>query len=250
MADLNGDSIDDLVIDDQYGSKEVQIFLGSRNGLVRTTLGEDLRIDVGSFDLGDVNEDGHVDLVARSSGRRTSTVTVLLGDGAGGFSFGSSLGVVMWGAGLALIDINEDGFLDVSTGASLFLGREGLEFDEPIPFPHFSVGRASRHGVGSDDRPLLVLWEQMEKGGYDVQTIVFENGEPTVESQFSSESKPRVIADVDVAYAVAIAVLGSQLDLKAFSVLLHQVFPSRKHLVFTHRWWNPTSGQVAQQPRQ
>ena len=61
----------------------------------------------------DFNNDGHLDLATANID--TSTVSVLLGDGAGGFAAASQFGVGASPRSLAVADFNNDGNLDLAT---------------------------------------------------------------------------------------------------------------------------------------
>lgn len=121
VGDIDGDGCDDLVVPGWY---TIEVFHGSADGPVATEV-----IDPGVGDMtlarvGDVNGDGHVDLVAVNKGRHADAeLVLLLGDG-GSFSPQAPMEVdappdpdtgaflvhaTVDGAG----DINHDGYDDV-----------------------------------------------------------------------------------------------------------------------------------------
>lgn len=61
---------------------------------------------------GDFNEDGNLDLAVANTGGKT--ITILLGDGQGGFREGASYGVGLGAASVAVGDFNNDGKLDLA----------------------------------------------------------------------------------------------------------------------------------------
>jgi hypothetical protein len=93
--------------------------------------------------VGDVNGDGHPDLVSVNTG--DNTVSVLLGDGGGGFGPRTGFATGLVPHHLALADVNRDGHLDLvvaNTGAdtvSVLLGNGTGSFG---PRTDFSTGAA------------------------------------------------------------------------------------------------------------
>ena len=65
---------------------------------------------------GDINRDGHIDLVASLWG--TNQVAVLLADGTGGFAAATVIATGRGPTGIALADFNGDGGLDIAVGCS------------------------------------------------------------------------------------------------------------------------------------
>ncbi len=61
----------------------------------------------------DFNNDGHLDLATANAG--DSTVSVLLGDGEGGFGAASHFAAGVGPRSLAVGDFNNDGNLDLAT---------------------------------------------------------------------------------------------------------------------------------------
>ena len=118
LGDADGDGNPDIVIS-HSDSARISILTGDGEG----GFGEARR---GTFAfaergwkvrLGDVNGDGHVDLVTSGMGER---VSVLLGDGEGRFrpaeESSPRVGTGLWG--IVLADFNGDGALDVATTSS------------------------------------------------------------------------------------------------------------------------------------
>ena len=93
-----------------------------------------------SVAVGDINHDGNLDLaVANFSGGAAGSVTVLLGDGAGGFNpaSGSPVNVGLGPLSVALADVNGDGALDLVTAnfnantVAILLGHGNGTFAAP-----------------------------------------------------------------------------------------------------------------------
>ncbi|HTE50991.1 MAG TPA: VCBS repeat-containing protein [Kofleriaceae bacterium] len=126
VGDVTGDGNPD-VIAAGFNSTFAYLYAGDgAGGLAEATTIALASGDVASdIALGDVNADGDADLVLSIGG--TSEVTVLLGDGAGGFGAGESLDTGAGPAAVAVSDLNADGNLDIVTAntggdASLLAG--------------------------------------------------------------------------------------------------------------------------------
>jgi hypothetical protein len=104
-GDLDEDGFDDLAVATGSGDR-VDVFVSGGDWRTPTRTSLDLGQGALAVRLGDMNDDGHLDLV-------TSGVNVYLGDGAGGLSH---LGTYSDGLhDLVLADLDGDGDLDVAT---------------------------------------------------------------------------------------------------------------------------------------
>lgn len=128
VGDVTGDGNPDVVAAG-FNPALAYLFAGDgAGGLAEPTATALASADVATdIALADVNADGAADLVASIGS--ASEVTVLLGDGRGGFGAGEGFGTGAEPAALAIADLNGDGDLDVVTansgGDASLLGGDG-----------------------------------------------------------------------------------------------------------------------------
>src|SRR5437588_9317493 len=108
VADLNGDGKPDLAV--ASASNDVRVLLGNGAGVFRAGRGA-VSVDGGAHSgvSADFDGDGRPDLAVATS----RTITVLLGDGAGGFHLAPSSPIAASGTELAAADLNGDGKTDL-----------------------------------------------------------------------------------------------------------------------------------------
>lgn len=105
-ADFNKDGNMDLVISTSFNL--VKVFLGNGDGTFAAALATNTTTGVnGQLIAADFNKDGKIDLA--------TTTLVMLGDGAGHFSSGTSLAGTFSPQSVLAADFNSDGKLDVAT---------------------------------------------------------------------------------------------------------------------------------------
>src|SRR5207302_6171430 len=110
VGDLDNDGNNDVVFQNtiQNSSANSSVLLGNGDGTFRR--GVDFPLDDGKvMTLGDINGDGHLDLVATAPERIPPTVSVFLGKGDGTFSGSTEYAVGANPSGIALADMNGDG---------------------------------------------------------------------------------------------------------------------------------------------
>jgi uncharacterized protein (TIGR03437 family) len=146
VGDFNGDGIQDLAIADGGGTT-VTVLLG--NGSAGFTASQGSPFTVGNnpvaLAVGDFNGDGIQDLAVGNY--NDNTVSVLLGDGFGGFGtpMGSPLTVGTTPASVVVADFNGDGKQDLATAntfdntVTVLLGNGSGGFTEAMNSP-FAVG--------------------------------------------------------------------------------------------------------------
>jgi subtilisin-like proprotein convertase family protein len=143
VGDFNGDGKQDLTTTNQ-GSDNLTVLLGDGSGGFSAASGSPFAVgdQPESVAVGDFNGDGRLDLT--TANLSSDNVTVLLGDGSGGFiaAIGSPFSVGHWPRSVAVGDFNGDGRLDLATASSnvtVLLG-DGLGGFSPAPGSPFAVG--------------------------------------------------------------------------------------------------------------
>ena len=150
LGDVDGDGLLDVVTANR-NSDNVSVLLGDGGGGFTAAAGSPFAVGDGpvSVALGDVDGDAALDVV--TANRRSDDVSVLLGDGSGGFSAatGSPFAVGSSPESVALGDVDGDGLLDVVTAnqnsddLSVLLGDGGGGFTAATGSP-FAVGNGPR----------------------------------------------------------------------------------------------------------
>jgi uncharacterized protein (TIGR03437 family) len=146
-ADFNGDGVSDLVV--ASWNTSVAVLLGKGDGTFQapiTFTGNDSGNGAyQSLIVGDFNGDGRPDVVvARNSGSFFSggNLTVLLGNGDGTFTQGSTYPAGLSPRSMAVADFNGDGAADLAVanfyGVSIFLGNGDGTFQTRSEFPLLS----------------------------------------------------------------------------------------------------------------
>jgi len=177
LADVNGDGRLDMVTCHLL-RRLVTAQIGDGTGRFAAAAGSPIVLGYqpGDIKLGDVNNDGILDLVVTNSDR--DSVDVYIGNGKGGFSlapgspFTASASAEFYTRSLYLVDLNEDGKLDIVTAnqrrntfATLFgNGRGGFA---PGPATTFLSGQdhyAFAFGDIDGDGHLDVVTVSGEKG--------------------------------------------------------------------------------------
>jgi FG-GAP-like repeat/PKD domain/FG-GAP repeat len=159
VGDFNGDGHPDLAVANGE-EKSVSVLLGNGNGGFSPAIGSPFA--VGSYPrsvaVADFNGDGHPDLAVAANSGESGSVSVLLGDGSGGFSNapGSPWSAGVSPSSVAVGDFNGDGHPDLavanwseSGSVSVLLGNGSGGFSPASGSP-FAVGRYSRSVVVAD----------------------------------------------------------------------------------------------------
>ncbi len=172
MADLDHDGNLDLAV--ATFSNNVSVLLGDGSGQfdVETVVGLGGGERPSDIAVGDVNGDGDPDIVVANE--FTDDVSVLLGDGTGGFSATAGVTAGDGPSGVALADLDEDGTLDLvvsnlRASVTLALGQGDGSFT-PAPSLSFAdVGYPTGLAVADVD----------EDGHVDLVVTLDGTGAPT-----------------------------------------------------------------------
>ncbi len=154
VGDFNGDGIQDLAVPN-FADNTLTVLLGNGLGGFTAAIGSPFAAGNGAYAVavGDFNADGIQDLAIADGGG--TTVTVLLGNGSGGFaaSTGSPFTVGENPVAIAVGDFNGDGVQDLAVGnyndntVSVLLGNGLGGF---APSVTFNVGMAPASVVVAD----------------------------------------------------------------------------------------------------
>ena len=114
-GDLNADTHLDLLVSDGVSpNRRITRFLGTGTGAFGPQLDLAVGTNVLAGTLADINGDGRLDVVSNDG--NTGTVSVQLGDGAGGVGLTARFTMEVFTPPIAL-DVNRDGRMDVAVGA-------------------------------------------------------------------------------------------------------------------------------------
>ncbi len=121
VGDFNGDGVQDLAV--TSGFNGVAVFLGNGSGAFTKVAGSPFAVGPSAFPeaiaVGDFNGDGFQDIVTDNFvGSTSSSISVLLGNGSGGFTVASGIPYAALSSsagGLVIGDFNGDGIQDLAT---------------------------------------------------------------------------------------------------------------------------------------
>ena len=190
VADVTRDARPDIIVANA-GSNTVSVLVGSGSGSFTPTSSSPLGSGGSNpavVAVGDVNGDGIPDLVVGNY--NSQNVSILLGNGAGGFTlFGSPINT-NGGAGpysIVLADVNGDGKLDILVGnysnnnVSVLLGNGNGTFQTPIVV---NTGGATSADIAvgdlnGDGKPDLVVGTSNANSGTTNVSVLLGNGNGT-----------------------------------------------------------------------
>ena len=233
VGDVDGNGAADIVTANRanfFSSDSVSVLLGDGNGDFTPASNGPFAVgeNPSSVALGDFDGDGATDVVTANVG--SDSVSVLLGDGSGGFTPAPNGPFAVFNnpASVALVDVNGDGAADIVTAnlvsddVSVLLG-DGSGAVTPAPNSPFAVG----------ENPRLVLGDVDGDGAADVVTANFGSDNvgvllgdgnggftPVPNSPFAVGESPRSITLDDVDGDGAADVVTANSDSDDVSVLL------------------------------
>lgn len=152
-ADFNHDGIEDIAVVNEplctgCTATSVTVFLGTGQNYFQAPVTYSIPVTGGMIAAGDINNDGHIDLVVTRNPQITNSTTtsnedvaVLLGRGDG--TFETPVGYHLLGAPktgtesdqVYLVDVNKDGKLDLVGDWGVALGEGNGQFKAPIALP-------------------------------------------------------------------------------------------------------------------
>jgi hypothetical protein len=209
-ADLSGDGKLDLAVTN-FHSNDVTIFLGNGLGGFSQAAGSPVAVGTspGSVAIGDLNGDAKADVAVANSA--SNNVTILLGNGAGGFSpaGGSPVAVGNIPFSVVAADLNRDGSLDLAVAndaanahsVTILLGNGTGAFTQAVGSPVGAGTNPESLAVGDlngDGAPDLAV----ANAGSGNVTVLLGNGAgrfaQPAGSPFSSGSVSRSVAIGDL----------------------------------------------------
>jgi len=202
IDDFNGDGHNDVAVANN-GGDDVAVFLGDGHGHLSARIGSTIGVPPTGLSAGDVNEDGHKDLVVSTA----AGITVMLGDGQGHFTAGGSFTAGNTpSAVVAVDDLNGDGHLDVavsnsrSVDASVLLGDGTGSFGPARTFV-------------ADGEPLSIAAGDLNEDGLpDIVTgdaLDIQQGSVAV---FLNQGMGRLLGVEDLDVGVVTAVASGDID--------------------------------------
>ena len=217
IGDLDGNGTLDLVEanscqkgDGSCGNSEVSVFLGNKNGTFQPAASYiSGGIAASSVAIGDLNGDGHPDLVIANgclsgSNCNNGVVSVLLGNGDGTFQSAVNYNAGYVPVAIAIGDFNGDGHLDLivanqyqcnncnTGGVSVLLGNGDGTFQAPVSYSSGGVA-ATGLAVGdlNGDRHLDVVVTnqyQCQNCGSGQASVLLGKGDGTLRNPVSYSS--------------------------------------------------------------
>ncbi|MGL5063168.1 MAG: DUF4347 domain-containing protein, partial [Microcoleus sp.] len=153
VSDFNGDTFPDLAVANDV-SNNISILLGNGTGRFSPPINYDTGFNPGSVAVGDFNNDSFPDLAVANYGYSnldSSNISILLGNGTGGFNPATSYNLGYNSSSVAVGNFNNDSFTDLavansgSNNISILLGNGTGDFGVPI-----------NYGVGYNPRSVAV----------------------------------------------------------------------------------------------
>ena len=156
-GDFNHDGKVDLAVAN-FVDNTVSILLGNGDGTFRDHMDFGTAVGPGLIAVGDFNGDGNLDLaITCSDNVSVYIVSILLGDGKGGFQSHVDYTTGAWPSGIAMGDFNQDGILDLAIGnahsdtVSVLVGNGDGTFQAKVDYPSGSNPRAMATGDFNGD---------------------------------------------------------------------------------------------------
>ena len=208
--DFNGDHTTDIVVSDR-NSKQITLFLSESGG--RFAAGQPIDVDSlpNAITVADVNGDTKPDLlVANGDGNGTTThgsVSVLLGDGQGGFTSSGNFPALTNPTSLTAGDFDGDGSVDVmtanpgnSSGAILFGAGNGT-FGPPAKLTPGGTPQAVASGdFNNDGLPDATFADAGSGAGANTIAVLPGRGDSSFTDplNLTADTAPQAVAAADL----------------------------------------------------
>jgi hypothetical protein len=170
VADLNGDGRSDIVTANN-SSDSLTVLLSGAGG-VFTSSTYSLAGDPQNIAIGDINGDGKPDLIVTTStpmgGAAANNISVLLGNGSGGFGLPTNYPLTGAPTSLALGDFNGDGHLDVAVAAG---GQVGIALNTG----NGTLATPSYYGINNGEADQIAVGNIAGHGRPDIVAADEEN---------------------------------------------------------------------------
>ena len=201
VGDFNGDNKSDLAVADPgFNNGGVYILLGNGTG----SFGSPAKFTAGSrpryIAVADFNRDNKSDLAVANVGFNFNKISILLGNGAGGFSAPTDFAVGSSPIGLVVRDFNKDTFLDIavanmdSHNVSILKGDGQGSFGQATNFPANSFPLSITSGDFDGDGKLDLA---VGANSSDARISILrgdDTGQFTFPASFTAGSGPQDVA--------------------------------------------------------
>jgi PKD domain-containing protein/VCBS repeat protein/cadherin-like protein/Big-like domain-containing protein len=201
-ADLNHDGLIDLAFGNRGVIEAASIRLGNGDGTFRPQV--DYPVAGGSYfgDVGDLNADGHPDLVFSTNPVAGSRVSVLLGRGDGTFLPETSFETGYGTSGVKIGDFNLDNIPDIAAAGywtnslDVLPGRGDGTFDSRVPFAGGGYCHAMALGDWNrDGLPDVVITDNTNSRLYVFRNTAVATGPPVLAAIANTIVAPGATAD-------------------------------------------------------
>jgi len=160
VGDFNSDGAPDLATSNGVGNT-ISVLLNSPGSLFQAAVDHAVGTNPSSLVAGDLDRNGTVDIAATNqTGAISNSVSIIFGDGAGGFSAPSNIGVGTFPSSVRLGDMNADGRVDLvvahngSANIAVLMNTEATPFGI-VPYGVGSAGCFGRLGMLASSTPQL-----------------------------------------------------------------------------------------------